>query len=313
MSQTKKNVISIILFILIFGGLLTVATFYDLEISKILTNGNLLSGEYYAVDTMGLIVEYIGSFPIFVFGIFACLVFIRKLRDFKWYGKILQFILFLVMVFVCEMLIGDTLKYYSRVHDMEAFYEATSTTIVLYAISLLICIFLWVCYRNTNDEKNERYFTFAGVILITCIGYYITVNVIKSPMGRMRFRGMNLINDFSYYTPWYMVSDAKHQLVEMNQSLGDAFKSFPSGHTYSAGVSYVLICMPFVNRKYDTPGWRRFWYILPIFYTGLVGFYRIVVGAHFMSDVLVGGTLAFLFASITKYFVYTRKEIQKTY
>ena len=41
MSQTKKNVISIILFILIFGGLLTVATFYDLEISKILTNGNL--------------------------------------------------------------------------------------------------------------------------------------------------------------------------------------------------------------------------------------------------------------------------------
>ena len=76
MSQTKKNIISIILFILIFGGLLTVASFYDLEISKILTNGNLLPGDYYAVDTVGLIVEYIGSFPIFVFGMFACLVFI---------------------------------------------------------------------------------------------------------------------------------------------------------------------------------------------------------------------------------------------
>ena len=69
MSQTKKNIIGIILFILIFGGLLTVASFYDLEISKILTNGNLLSGDYYAVDTVGLIVEYIGSFPIFFFSI----------------------------------------------------------------------------------------------------------------------------------------------------------------------------------------------------------------------------------------------------
>lgn len=313
MSQTKKNIISIILFILIFGGLLTVASLYDLEISKFLTNGNLLPGDYYAVDTVGLIVEYIGSFPIFTFGMFSCLVFIRKLKDFRWLGKILQVVVFGLMIFVCEMLIGDTLKYYCRVHEMEYFYEATQTKIVLYAISFLVCLFLWVCYRKVSDEKNERYFTFTGVIVITCIGYYLTVNLIKSPVGRMRFRGMNLINDFSYYTPWYQISDAKYILTEMNNDLGDAFKSFPSGHTYSAGVSYVLIALPFVNRKYDTKGWRAFWYIVPIMYTGLVGFYRIVVGAHFMSDVLVGGTLAFLFASISTYFIYTRKEIQKTY
>ena len=37
-------------------------------------------------------------------------------------------------------------------------------------------------------------------------------------------------------------------------------------------------------------------YVLTVLYTGLVGFYRIRVGAHFMSDVTIGGTMAYMAA-----------------
>ena len=35
-------------------------------------------------------------------------------------------------------------------------------------------------------------------------------------------------------------------------------------------------------------------YVVPITYTGLVAFFRVAAGAHFFSDVLVGGTMGFL-------------------
>ena len=206
-----------------------------------------------------------------------------------------------------EKLIGDTIKYYCRFHDNEAFYEAPSTSIILYVVSLILTIGSLFLYRKVDHEINNRLLKFAYVIVGTCIGYLI-ITIVKSPVGRMRYRAMNLINDFSFYTPWYKISDAKNVLAGFTHIPHDGYKSFPSGHTFSAGVCYVLICMPYLVKKFNTRNWKIFWYALPITYTGLVGFYRIVVGAHYLTDVLVGGTIAYVLAETFKYFVYERKN-----
>ena len=41
-------------------------------------------------------------------------------------------------------------------------------------------------------------------------------------------------NDFSYYTPWYVISDAKEAVEALYPGVvsSDGFKSFPSGHTF---------------------------------------------------------------------------------
>ena len=46
-------------------------------------------------------------------------------------------------------------------------------------------------------------------------------------------------------------------------------------------------------------------------YTGFVAFYRIRVGAHFMSDVLIGGTLAYVLSEVGKYIFFVRPSYNK--
>ena len=48
-------------------------------------------------------------------------------------------------------------------------------------------------------------------------------------------------------------------------------------------------------------------YMIPVCYTGFVGFFRIAAGAHFFSDVLVGGTLAYLAVQIFRYVFLCRR------
>ena len=161
-------------------------------------------------------------------------------------------------------------------------------------------------YRKVEVDKNKKLLNFAYVILFTSI-FYLLIELIKTPVGRMRYRAMNELGDFSYFTPWYQISDAK-TLLKDTYTLKDAFKSFPSGHTFSAGISYVLICIPYVFEKFNTKKWKVIFYLIPICYTGLVATFRIVVGAHYLSDVLFGGTIAYVASEVFKYVFILRKK-----
>ena len=166
-----------------------------------------------------------------------------------------------------------------------------------------------IFYHKVSFENNRKLFNFAFVIIGTCLLYMI-INLIKGPVGRMRFRAMTLIgNDFSYYTPWYVIGDAKEAVEALYPGVvsSDGFKSFPSGHTFSAGTIYALICLPDVFERFNNKKWRVLWYVIPICYTGIVAIGRIVAGAHFMSDVLIGGTLAYFGAELFRYIFITRK------
>lgn len=306
MTLKRKYLYQTILFSVIFIALLLVATFCDLEISHILVHGSIPAGKFYSTDPIGRFVEYIGSYPIFILGAFACLVFMHKIYNINDKRKYLALIFVIAMVVVLEKCVGDTVKYYCRNHEIEHVYKSDITTIILWVTSIIATALLVFFYRNVSQEKNDKLVRFAFVIVFTCI-FYALIPLIKSPVGRMRYRAMNLINDFSHFTPWYVISDAKNVLREMTNIPSDGFKSFPSGHTYSAGVIYALIAMPYVFERFNTKKWHVLWYVIPILFTGFVGIYRIVVGAHFMSDVLFGGTIAYIAAELGKYLFLIKK------
>ena len=53
MTKKSKTLISILLFVVLFGGLLLTATFTDLQVSDILTRHALASHSYYTNDPFG--------------------------------------------------------------------------------------------------------------------------------------------------------------------------------------------------------------------------------------------------------------------
>ena len=78
MLSKKKTIIGWSLFVVIFVGLLLVATFYDFEISELLASKGLEGELYYSHNLYGRIFEVIGEMPIYLLCVIACSIFIIK-------------------------------------------------------------------------------------------------------------------------------------------------------------------------------------------------------------------------------------------
>ena len=115
------------------------------------------------------------------------------------------------------------------------------------------------------------------------------VTLIKAIFHRPRYRTLSLYEGIAYHNWWQRCSNYK-DLMTQYDLLSEEFKSFPSGHAGASMVFVLGACfLPLLDKKYEKLG-------ICLFYAGfawvlLVAFTRILVGAHFLSDVSMGGIL----------------------
>ena len=101
-------------------------------------------------------------------------------------------------------------------------------------------------------------------------GYVIGVQVVKYFWGRVRFRELDAV--YSQFTPWYLPQGIT------------GFDSFPSGH---AAMGWMLLAVLILldNKK----KWLKNLVLTLIILWGvLLAMSRVIIGAHFASDVLFG-------------------------
>ena len=127
-----------------------------------------------------------------------------------------------------------------------------------------------------------------GVTLLKAIFHrprYRTVSTLEASLAGLEFH------------PWYQRCGDYKSYMSLLKVTSEEFKSFPSGH---AGASAVFVLgvsvLPLINKKYEKLQ-------LPLFYAGFawvlfVSFTRILVGAHYLSDVSMGGLLTTIFMLI---------------
>lgn len=111
---------------------------------------------------------------------------------------------------------------------------------------------------------------------------------VKIVWGRERMRHLIETNNFDNFTPWY-----KPQAVTSDNE----FKSFPSGHTSGAAVSYFAMMLPFASDKARDK--KALCFIIPFVYTTLLAITRMMMGAHFLTDVTMGAIITFTVMVIT--------------
>jgi membrane-associated phospholipid phosphatase len=142
-------------------------------------------------------------------------------------------------------------------------------------IVVLALVGFWLLYR--------RLYRLAAFLAVTMIGNSILNEAIKAAVGRTR-------------------------PVLENPIATATGKSFPSGHTQSALVGYgilVLVFLPVVARR-----WRPVLVSIATIMVVLIGFSRIALGVHFLSDV-VGGLIigsAWLFAMTAVFSAWRRDQ-----
>lgn len=105
------------------------------------------------------------------------------------------------------------------------------------------------------------------------------VEIIKILWGRVRFRDLVAAGSYDAFTPWYHI----------NGTNGN--KSFPSGHTAGAGMSYLLMTLGYLSKRSEKRA--GIYFFISLIYTSAVAYSRLVLGAHYLSDVAAGGMISF--------------------
>ncbi len=157
--------------------------------------------------------------------------------------------------------------------------------------ALIIPMIFYVMITWNKDWKTYR--TLAGIILLLAIiNPLLFVQIIKLLWGRVRFR--DLAPGFIDYTPWFLP-----QGITGNQS-------FPSGHT-AMGWMFLPLLIVVKDRK-NTDIIKILSYILIVGWGLFVGLSRIVIGAHYVSDVL----FSTMMAAVITILLYKRLYIKAT-
>lgn len=145
----------------------------------------------------------------------------------------------------------------------------------------------WVLTRGRDPRALIRFGV--GLILLI-IGEMIIINLIKIGWSRPRMRMLATHPEYAF-NPWWTVGSADKTDALAQGIESEEFKSFPSGHTANAALAIYLAPL---LAWFSTTTAR---FARPALYVGVVwavvvAVSRIVMGAHFLTDVTIGFVVA---------------------
>lgn len=148
--------------------------------------------------------------------------------------------------------------------------------------------------QNKVSDGKLREMKKAGILFILLVvGEMILVNVVKIVWGRPRMR---ILESFEGFRKWYVIE---------GPAPDNNFKSFPSGHTANgfAAIGFTVLFAYIANiNKKAVMAFALVW-------GSLVALSRVVLGAHFLSDVITGGYITiFLFIFLNSVFIRRAKS-----
>lgn len=156
---------------------------------------------------------------------------------------------------------------------------------IIYGLGFgIVCLILGQLI-NVPDKYRELIRKAAILGIIVMFLQLAVVEGLKYLWGRVRFRDLIAAGSYDAFTPWYKINGINGN------------KSFPSGHTAGAGMSYLIMLLPYISDKWKNRTQICFW--TAFIYTSVVAFTRLVMGAHYLSDVTAGGIISFTIVIIS--------------
>jgi len=143
----------------------------------------------------------------------------------------------------------------------------------LYVLSggLLTAWLIQLCLAYISHSFWQRHETFLHFFLHVSLSALLITFVVKRCWGRVRYR--NCLDNPSLFTPWYVINGFQHHY------------SFPSAHT---AMMCLCLCFCFFQPKKQSSHQRLLINsLLVILCIGMM-ISRIIMGAHYLSDVLFG-------------------------
>ena len=178
-------------------------------------------------------------------------------------------------------------------------------------------IFVFLGFR-CGKKNNDIKLLYAGLVFSVAILFSLVPfsQLLKILMRRPRFRSIGVIEG-AVFKNWWESFKSEYDVIKANhiESISEEFKSFPSGHTGEAAI--LMFYLPYLTKlDKNIKKMEILMFIFGISFTLLMGFSRMTMGAHYLSDVCMGALFTSIFSVIAneinlKYFYPKEdKEIQ---
>lgn len=293
--EKNKNASKIIIaaFSAFFLVGMVLATLFDFEISAFLTGLKTEENSFSMTFPLpSLFLEILGEWPASVFGAFCAAIIMRALINTKkpagYAGAAgLVLLIFYVMYDCCEHTVEDV---NFLVTDVRSF--GTGDLIVAIPLTIISSLAVVTVALMISQKAADRLLVPAIVCAVVLTALLVGVQLIKALWGRVRFRDLFEAMDFSGFTAWYV------------PGFFSGGRSFPSGHTANAAALGLIPLFYSAKLKKRLPWLTKATYIAVAAWALVMAFTRITVGAHYLSDVLVGGALAFAAVMLGHYFMH---------
>ena len=249
---------------------LLVGSFFDYQISSALFNSSSLFGRF---------VEAAGEQPFELTASIAGVMLVRAVRPDSKASKWLAALGILINV----GLLGYEIVGSQRVGGKLIAFQLVLTFTLAIAANL-------IAYRLTRDTDPDELTRWALMVLAVWVAQAIILNVIVKPLwSRPRMRVIEVTPGLNFQ-PWWVIGNPDKWSYIAAGVIKDGFKSFASGHTAHAAIGIMLAGLPAASFK-EKPSRRRVVFWAAAVVAALVAFGRIVIGAHFLSDVSCGFAL----------------------
>ena len=317
------------LFFLTFAVMMAVGTFKDLEIDKSLFNYQNSFARF--MENYGCLP--INILRLLAFSVLFCayhkvddaldiaqsfMPFISKIRD----NSIIRKIIFILHHIIYALFL------YGAFEGSDEFLNSilrpmaggnVQDLLVGKGVTKIIAVIVWTVVRiallalvlylvRKIDKKHMKALEFMAIAGLVLYFGSDVINIIKEHFHRVRFREMiayshalispsgmssrgsadmprEWAQDVSFYayTPWYKPGNDYGVYSESN--------SFPSGHTASAAFAMLLPMLASKSKKAAKLFIPAF--LLGFAYTLVTGITRLVIGAHYMTDIAAAAIIMF--------------------
>ena len=288
----------------IVGGVLLIGlilgSFFDLQINAAIFNRDSIFG--LGVSAFGMIPGY-GALA-FLGGALFAMTF-KDQRFPKW-AKAIFIAVSAALVVVATIFLGRDVFAVNGFYKLENLYWLGFVIMGIFSAAIAVGGY-FVAKGNTNPNMWIATLILAFAIFMALVP---GVTLFKAIMHRPRYRIGVYENLVTFHNWWEPCKDYKEVIAGFPNVLSkEEFKSFPSGHAGATMCSMILLSyIPVFNKKYEK-------YQVLFFYIGfawslVVMFARMLVGAHYLSDVCVGAILTLVFFYIANEII-VRKILDK--
>ncbi|MEG0911824.1 MAG: phosphatase PAP2 family protein [Ruthenibacterium sp.] len=252
--------------------LLLIFTFTDLQISMLLFTQNLY----------GRIFEIVGELPFMFLAVFGCCLLLRFRCK-----KNLAVNIIGGACFACFALLFTLMGGFMTLNYLRENLGAVPGFVGGVVGALLLGFALFFALQ-IPPESAHKAVTYGIIALVYFVLILVVMNTIKTMWGRMRMREMT--DPLTQFTPWYIITN--------RGGFDNRYASFPSGHSMnSAAIVLALLLPSFVPALAEKGKTIK---IIAYTWMLLVGASRVVMGAHFASDVTVGILLSLALFELTR-------------